>query len=179
MDDESAPAWVIVETRISCEEVVERGLRASGYRVYLPRYRRVLAHGRNRRQTTAMRPLFARLLFAQDWRGWSDTPLNGVLGLMKVGQITARISDCDVEIIMARERAGDFDEVRYPRISGKQIRDDISPGDEVEIDMLGRRVRAVLKELSPDGRAIVEAMILGRMTRTEVDAEVLRATKSA
>jgi len=177
--DQIGPSWVIVETRISCEEVVERTLRSAGYRVYLPRYRKVLAHGRNRLRTTSMRPLFPRLLMAQDWRGWVDTPIGGVLGLMKVGQITAKLSDVDVEVIMARERAGDFDEVKYPRVGGKQIREDISPGDEVEIDLLGRRVLAVLQELTPDGRAIVEAMMLGRMTRTEVDAEVLRATKSA
>jgi hypothetical protein len=178
MDEGSAPAWVIVETRISCEEIVEKALRSSGYRVYLARYRKLLAHGRDRRPSTAMRPLFARLVFAQDFRGWTDAPINGVLGLMKIGQVTCKLSDSDVEIMMSRERAGDFDEARYPRV-GKQIREDIVPGDEVEIDMQGRRVMAVLRELSPDGRAIVEAMILGRMTKTEVDAEVLRATKSA
>ena len=77
------PFWVIVETKQSAEEVAERSLRQAGYRVYLPRYRKLLSpHGRGRQPVTSMRPLFARVLFVQDWRGWPALPISGTVGLM-------------------------------------------------------------------------------------------------
>jgi len=170
------PDWVIVETKVASEEMVERGLRLAGYRAYVPRYRKLVTpHGSSRQSALTMRPLFTRLVFAQDWRGWPETSIiSGARGLMQARPGVARLADPDVALIMARERSGDFDDVRHPRRSGKYIRDDIVPGDEVEIERFGRRVLAVLSELSVNGKAIVESLLFGRSVRTEVDAEALR-----
>lgn len=170
-----APDWVIVETQTSSEELVERGLRVAGYRVYVPRYRKSMSpHGQARRGPASMRPLFSRLVFAQDWRGWPELSISGARGLMRSSPGVARLVDADVALIMHRERAGEFDELRHPRGSGKYIRDDIIPGDEVDLELFGRRVMAVLTELTPGGKAVIEALLFDRMVRTEVDAETLR-----
>jgi Transcription termination factor nusG len=170
------PTWVIVETKSSAEELAERSLRQAGYRVYLPRFRKLLSpHGRERRQASVMRPLFARVLFAQDWRGWPDIPVSGTVGLMHVRpQMPAKLFDRDVALIMERERSGDFDEINQARGSGLFIRSDIEPGEEVEFNAFGRRVLGVLDELTEDGKALVSALLFGSEVRTSVDADAIR-----
>jgi hypothetical protein len=84
------------------------------------------------------------------------------------------LSDRDVATIMERERAGESDDVRHPPGSGKYVRDDIRPGEDVEIEVFGRRVLAVLSGLSPSGKAIVETLLFHRPVTTELDAALLR-----
>lgn len=170
------PPWVIVETKPSAEELAERSLRTAGYRVYLPRFRKLLSpHGRDRRQVTSMRPLFARVLFAQDWQGWPELPISGTVGLMHLRpQVPARLSDEDVQIIMLRERACEFDEVKQPRGSGLGIRTDIEAGDDIEFEAFGRRVMGVLEELTLGGKALVSALLFSGPVRTTVDAHSIR-----
>lgn len=172
----NAPAWTIVVAKSLQEEIAERSLRQAGYRVYLPRYRKLISpHGRERKPTTAMRPLFSGLLFVQDWRGWPNTPVIGTVGLMQARPGVAKLTDDDVALIMVRERACEFDDVRRPSGGGTVVRDDISPGDEVEIEAFGARIMGVLDELSENGKAIVSAMVFGRTVRMEVDAAALEA----
>lgn len=167
------PPWVIVVTKPAAEEAAERSLRQAGYRVYLPRYRRLLLpHGSGRSPSSAMRPLFARMVFVQDWRGWPKMSITGAVGLMQSRPGTAQISDADVALIMERERAGDFD-VAAPRGEGL-LRDDLTIGDDVEFEAFGSKIIGVLEDLSPNGKAIVAALLFGRMVRTEVGAGGLR-----
>jgi len=99
----------------------------------------------------------------------------GATGLMQSRPGLARLSDVDVELIMDRERRGDFDDAPHPRGDGKpHVRDDLAPGDEVDWEAFGRRVIGVLEELTPAGKAIVQAMLFDRQVRTEVDAVALR-----
>jgi hypothetical protein len=176
MIDSIGPDWVIVETKALSEDPVERGPRLAGYRTYVPRYRKLLApHGSWRQGTTSMRPLFPRLVFAQDWRGWPARLIAGVRGLVQARPGVTRLADQDVTLIMAREYAGEFDDMPHQYGSGKYMRDDIRPGEEVEIKLFGRNVLAVLSELTPNGTAIVEALLFDeRRVRTEVDAGSLR-----
>jgi hypothetical protein len=159
------PPWVIVETKTSAEEVAERQLLQAGYRAYLPRYRRLLLpHGRHRRPIIIMRPLFARLVFCQDWRGWpADVSITGAIGLMKSRPGIAKLADTDIELIQQRERSGEFD-MAVPRGSG--ARQDIKVGDEVEIE--GQKIMGVLAELTPGGKAIIWSVIFDRIVRVEV-----------
>lgn len=165
------PPWVIVLTKSTAEEAVERSLRQAGYRAYLPRYRRLLLpHGFNRRPASVMRPLFARLVLVQDWRGWPKISITGATGLMQSRPGVATICDSDVALIMERERKGDFD-MAAPRGDSAALRDDLTIGDEVEFEVaFGAKVMGVLEELTPQGKAIVAAMIFGRVVRTEVGA---------
>lgn len=180
----TSPPWSIVETKCSSEELAERGLRSTGYRVYLPRYRKLLLpHGRTRQSATAMRPLFARLLFVQDWRGWPTQIVAGVVGLMRITAKgpPAKLIDDDIAKMIAKERAGAFDEVRYPLGHGitAYVRDDLEVGDKVEFEMFGERIMGELEELSADGKAVVRAMLLGRETPIRgVDAESLQLVAS-
>jgi len=164
------PPWVIVVTKASAEEAAERSLRQSGYRVYLPRYRKLLLpHGSTKRPDHTMRPLFGRLVFVQDWRGWPKSSIVGALGLMPARPGVARLCDADVALIMERERLGDFDEVQLV------VRGDLEPGDQVEFETsFGAKIMGVLEELTPQGKAIVWAMLFDRIVRTEVGAGVLQ-----
>jgi hypothetical protein len=172
------PFWVIVETKQSAEEVAERSLRQAGYRVYLPRYRKLLSpHGRGRQPVTSMRPLFARVLFVQDWRGWPALPISGTVGLMLLRpQVPAKLSDEDVVLILERERAGEFDEA-LPNGSGGAVRTDIELGEEVEFEVFGRRILGVLDELTDDGKAVVSALMFGRIVSTSVSAAGLMSQR--
>jgi hypothetical protein len=169
------PAWVIVETKPSAEEVAERSLRQAGYRVYLPRYRKVLSpHGRARQPVTTMRPLFARVLFVQDWRGWPAMGMSCMVGLMLLRpQVPAKLSDEDVALIIERERAGEFDE-SAPSGSGAAVRTDLDLGEEVELEAFGSRIMGVLDELTDDGRAIISALMFGRIMSIRVSAAGLK-----
>jgi hypothetical protein len=166
------PPWVIVETRPAAEDAAERSLRLAGYRVYLPRYRCLVhPHGRSRSAVTVLRPIFPRLVCVQDWRGWPAMPINCAIGLLSFqAGIPAGLSDSDVALIMDRERNREFDET--PLASRYKV------GDAVEIEMLEHRIMGVLERLSPDGKATVSAMLLGRTIRTHVPVQRLHVVSS-
>lgn len=166
------PPWVIVLTKSTAEEAVERSLRQVGYRVYVPRYRKVLLpHGSQRRPDQMMRPLFPGLVFAQDWRGWPDVSIVGATGLMQSRLAgVSHLGDPDVALIMERERAGDFD-MAGPRGNGGAQRRDLAIGDHVEFEVaFGTKIMGILEELTPQGKAVVSTMIFGRIVRTEARA---------
>jgi len=168
------PPWVVVVTKPAAEEAAERSLRHAGYRVYLPRYRRPMwPHGETRRPTYVMRPVFERLVFVQDWRGWPKVSITGAIGLMPSRPGIAKLSDADIATIMERERSGDFDMVG-PLGDGSHARGDLAPGDLVEFAEYGAKIMGVLEELSPNGKAVVWAMIFNRVVRTEVEAAGLQ-----
>jgi hypothetical protein len=174
-EDRVAPDWVVVETKAACEQLTQRQLSQAGYRVYLPLYRRLLIpHGLSRRPVGVMRPLFSRIVFCQDWRGWPvEVTITGAAGLMQARPGVAKISDADIALIQYRERCGEFD-ATTPRGNGRLIRQDLEPGDDVEFEAaLGQKLVGVLEELSPNGKAIVSAILFDRVVRTTVDAAVL------
>jgi len=168
------PTWAIVRTLPQAEEVAERSLRQVGYRAYLPRYRKlILPHGRDRKPATVMRPLFVGIIFAQDWRGWPSHTVTGTAGLMRLAGHNAALSHADIEIMQAKERACEFDDLKRPPAGGVVIRDDIKPGDECEVEFFGERLEAKLDGFSDDGKAILRMVILGREVRTKVDADAV------
>lgn len=168
-------AWAIVLTRSQQEDTAERCLLMCGYRAYLPRYRRaMLPHGRRRTAAAAMRPVFPGLIFVQDWRGWPALPITGSTGLMMGPQNRiAEIPDPDVGVLMERERAGAFDQVRRPPGRGGIALPDLSPGDEVEVD-IGDIVRGIFHEFSGRGQAVIEMVLFGRSTLVKARADTIR-----
>lgn len=161
--------WVVMITKPSAEEMVEHGLEAAGYRVYVPRYRKKMEpHGAMRRPAGSMRPLFPQIVFVQQWRGWPQPPISAAERLLSLAPGRhAELHESDLAVLMAREFALEFDEV-VP-VGASLIRQDLEPGEEVEID-LGTRIQATLDQLTPDGRAILSACLFNRLVPTSVDA---------
>lgn len=153
--------WAIVQIRSGSEEAAEKRFRQSGYRPYLPHYRKLISpHGRNRKPTPVMRPVFTGLLFVQDWRGWPILAIPGSMGLMPAsGGRKAQLSDDDVAKMQAKERAEEFDKGLRPPTNGIMTRDDLAIGDTVEFEISGRQILGILEDLSPNGKAIIREMI--------------------
>lgn len=172
--------WVIVKVRPGAEEVAERNLRQEGYRAYLPRYRKMLRpRGEARKGQPSMRPAFPGYLFVQDWRGWPERPITGVIGLMMRaggGNRPRYMSGEDVDLIHKREMEGAFDDERSP-IHNRARRRDLSVGDTVEYEWHGERVLAVLAGLTDAGKAILrDILFAGKpvlIPRLTVDADEL------
>lgn len=167
--------WVIVMTKSSAEEQAERSLRQAGYRVYLPRYRKMLRGHRvaGWRATAAlsMRPAFQGYLFVQDWSGWPLIPINGIVGLMMDGSNTPQtMTTADIDKIRVKEWEGSFDEMPPPA-HRKARRDDLKVGAEVEFAFHGERIIGVLDGLSNNGKAIIRAMMFNREVRQQVPAD--------
>lgn len=175
------PTWAIVRTRSRCEGIAASDLSDAGYRAYVPRLRVVLLpHGRHRKATMTMRALFSGLVFVQDWRGWPErntNPIRQAVGLMpgmRSGSYAA-LSGQDIAVLMDRERRGLYEAngAKRPPARGIVLRDDLELGERVEYEWIGKIVDATLDELSPDGRAIIRASILGRDVPLKVDAAEL------
>lgn len=174
------PAWAIVQSRTRCEDIVERGLQAAGYRTYVPRFR-VLTwpHGQRRKPAATMRALFSGLVFVQDWRGWPDRSANRIpqiVGLMKLPGASAHatVGLADIAKLMRQECAGMYDPHAPRPPANGVVTPAIEIGEQVEYDLAGQAIAAVLRELSDDGRATIGALIFGRETRMQVEASDLR-----
>jgi hypothetical protein len=97
-----------------------------------------------------------------------------MVGLMLLRpQVPARLADTDVALIIERERAGEFDE-SAPTGSGAAVRTDLDLGEEVELEAFGSRIMGVLDELTDDGRAIISALMFGRIMSIRVSAAGLK-----
>jgi transcription antitermination factor NusG len=179
----SDSSWGVVITKPLGEEVAARALSNGGWRVYLPRYRKILkgvrldAEGRRHRTRgqgeIVLRPLFPRYLFVDlTRRAWSEmVRLPGVLAL--VGGVVGgewrpyAVGDEVVEAVRGAERSGRWDEAGE---GGR--RKDLKAGDRVRIAELGDLV-GELDEIGEDDRAWVLLTFLGRQVRPEVSARSL------
>ena len=175
------PTWAIVRTRTRCEDIVERGLQAAGYRTYVPRFRVLIyPHGQHRKPAATMRALFSTLVFVQDWRGWPKEPISHVVGLMpwSLNGAHASLSGADIAVLMDRERRSVYEpHAPRPPVNGV-VMQHVQVGDQVEYQLAGTAIAAVLTALSPSGRATIQALFLGRETVLEVEASDLRAVSS-
>jgi transcription antitermination factor NusG len=167
--------WCVVATKPAAEFLAEGRLRSGGYRVYLPVYRRVLTGHRACRGENSMRPLFSGYLFTQLERGdrWlSILSTPGVSGIIRdPANNPALMDDATLTQIRSAEVGGTFDQ---PRIGAKGKRTDLDLGERVRIAHPAGDLIGTLLELDEAGRAAVLLDILGRTTRTSVDAATLR-----
>lgn len=167
--------WSILLSKSAAETVAERSLREVGYRTYLPWFRKMVQpHGRDRRPSPVMRPIFPSIVFVQAWMGFGGRPLTGVDKCMQSyrGGPPATMLDTDIAILMQREREGAFDEIHPPRGAGLEHLE-VGGTYEYGWDGLDLALSAVLEELSPDGQATVRMMMFGRETRVQIDARAL------
>jgi transcriptional antiterminator RfaH len=163
----SDPRWYVVQTHPHAENKAVQHLERQGYRTYLPRYLKRRRHAR--RIETVAAPLFPRYLFvavdlaSQRWRSIQSTI--GVTRLVLNGEAPATIADGIVDGLRRRETAEGFVRLdQRPNFApGTPVRvldgvfsacvglfDGLTDGQRVAIllDLLGRKVRVVLDELS-------------------------------
>ncbi len=163
----AAPRWYVVQTQPHSEPKAVWHLARQGFETYLPRYEKRRRHAR-RIETVAV-PLFPRYLFVaidiatQRWRSIHSTI--GVSRLVCNGENPVPLSPGIVSGLRRRENERGFVrlETRPRFVVGEQVRvvdgvfasclglfDGISDNERVAVllDMLGRKVRVVLDDLS-------------------------------
>ena len=158
--------WYVVQTHTFSESKAAAHLTRQGFDVYLPRYLKRRRHAR--RIETVPAALFPRYLFvavdmaSQQWRSIQSTI--GVSRLVCNGDAPAAVAGAVVEDLRRREEDGFVQLSKRPRFS---------PGDKVHVvegvfapciglfegmrdldrvsvllDLLGRKVRVLLDDLS-------------------------------
>lgn len=161
------PRWYVVQTHPHSESKAGWHLGRQGFDTYLPRYGKRRRHAR--RVETVAAPLFPRYLFVsidmatQRWRSIHSTI--GVSRLVCNGDEPAVLADGVVDGLRRRENEEGFVrlESRLRFAMGEQVRivdgifatclglfDGVSDGERVAVllDMLGRKVRVVIDDLS-------------------------------
>ena len=161
------PRWYVVQTHPHAENKAVQHLERQGYRTYLPRYLKRRRHAR--RIETVAAPLFPRYLFvavdlaSQRWRSMHSTI--GVARVVCNGEAPAMVADGVVDGLRRRESAEGFVRLdQRPNFApGAPVRvldgvfsacvglfDGLTDGQRVAIllDLLGRKVRVVLDEMS-------------------------------
>ena len=161
------PRWYVVQTQPHSEPKAVWHLGRQGFDTYLPRYEKRRRHAR--RIETVAAPLFPRYLFvaidmaSQRWRSIHSTI--GVSRLVCNGDEPAVLADGIIDGLRRREDERGFVRLKSrPRFTvGDQVRivdgifasrlglfDGISDNERVAVllDMLGRKVRVVIDDLS-------------------------------
>src|SRR5262249_21998185 len=119
--------WYVVYANIKCEFRAEKGLRAKGYDVFLPRARRWVRHAR--KKTERVVPLLPRYVFVgfdinlMPWYGIRNT--DGVEGVLSNNTIPVAVPTGAIEDLRAMEEMGIFDETT------EVLR--LSPGEQVKM----------------------------------------------
>jgi transcriptional antiterminator RfaH len=159
--------WYVVQTHAHAEGKAAAHLVRQGFDAYLPRYLKRRRHAR--RIETVAAPLFPRYLFVtvdmvcQRWRAIHSTI--GVTRLVCNGDDPIPVADDVIATLRAREDGQGFVTLRQlPRFAlGEKVRvldgvfadclglfDGMKDSERVAVllDLLGRKVRVVLNELS-------------------------------
>jgi transcriptional antiterminator RfaH len=161
------PRWYVVQTHPHAENKAAQHLGRQGYETYLPRYLKRRRHAR--KIETVPAPLFPRYLFvavdlaSQRWRSIQSTI--GVARLVCNGEDPAAVADGVVDGLRRRENDHGFVRLdQRPNFErGAPVRvldgvfsaciglfEGVTDGQRVAIllDLLGRKVRVVLDDLS-------------------------------
>ncbi len=158
--------WCVVQTQPHAEARAASHLARQGFDVYLPRYQKRRRHAR--RVETVAAPLFPRYLFvaiamaSQRWRSIQSTV--GVSRLVCNGDMPAAVRRGVVEDLKHREQGGLVLLEPRPRFAlGEKVRvlngvfanhlalfDGMADSERVAVllEMLGRRVRVLIDDLS-------------------------------
>ncbi len=162
--------WYAVYTRPQAERTALENLLRQGYRTYLPCYRTVVSHARQRR--SVLRPLFPRYLFvgitgaSMRWRPILSTL--GVTGIVRAGDDPVPVSPEIVATLREHEAAGEFDRLatRRPLRPGALVRVTTGAFEELVGQLL---------ELRDQERVVVLLELLGRKVRTQLYAATIEA----
>jgi transcriptional antiterminator RfaH len=108
----SGKRWYVVYTNIKCEFRAEKGLRAKGYDVFLPRAKLWIRHARRKKERVV--PLLPRYLFVgfdinlMPWYEIRNT--DGVEGVLSNNSIPVPIPAAAIDDLRAMQEIGVFDE---------------------------------------------------------------------
>lgn len=111
----SGVSWFVVRTNIKCEFRAEMGLKAQGYKTFLPVEKVWIRHAR--RKSEKVRPLFSRYLFVGfDPNKTAWTPIRETDGveslLVSVSGIPSPVPMKAIETLRGAIEVGVFDETR-------------------------------------------------------------------
>ena len=161
--------WYVVQTHAHAENKAAVHLQRQGFEIYLPRYRKRRRHARRVETVTA--PLFPRYLFVgvdmatQRWRSIQST--FGVLRLVCNGDEPAAVTDLVVNALRGREDQEGFVELARRRLA---------PGTRVQItDGAFASCLGLLEGMRDDERVTVLLDLLGRKVRVLIDELSLTA----
>jgi transcriptional antiterminator RfaH len=156
--------WYVVQTQAHAEAKAVAHLARQGFECYLPRYLKRRRHAR--RIETVVAPLFPRYLFVafdtavQRWRSVSSTV--GVSRLVCNGDQPAPMSEAVIDALKARE-GGD----RLVRLDPAPR---FVPGDQVKIiDGVFSACLGLYEGMADHDRVAVLLDLLGRKVRVVVD----------
>jgi transcriptional antiterminator RfaH len=164
---ETSGRWYVVQTQPNAEAKAVAHLKRQGFEIYLPRFLKRRRHAR--RIETIKAPLFPRYLFvrvdlrSQPWRCIQSTV--GVSRLVCNGEEPAAVGDDIMDGLQAREGADGLIRLEPQRrfAEGEAVRviegalasclglyEGMADGDRVAVllDLLGRKVRVVIDDLS-------------------------------
>jgi transcriptional antiterminator RfaH len=164
---ETSGRWYVVQTQPNAETKAVAHLQRQGFETYLPRFLKRRRHAR--RIEIVKAPLFPRYLFlridlhSQRWRCIQSTV--GVSRLVCSGEEPGAVSDNVVAGLRAREGADGLVRLEPQRrfAKGETVRvidgalasclglyEGMADGDRVKVllDLLGRKVRVVIDDLS-------------------------------
>jgi transcriptional antiterminator RfaH len=161
--------WYVVQTHTHAENKAAAHLERQGFDIYLPRYRKRRRHARRVELVTA--PLFPRYMFvgvdmaAQRWRSIRST--FGVLRLVSHGDEPAPVADFVVDALRRREDSEGFVQLSQRRLT---------PGTRVQItDGAFASCLGLLEGMRDDERVTVLLDLLGRKVRVLIDELSLTA----
>jgi transcriptional antiterminator RfaH len=161
--------WYVVHTHTHAEAKAAVHLERQGFAVYLPRYRKRRRHARRVETVTA--PLFPRYLFvgvdmaAQRWRSIHST--FGVARLVCNGDDPAAVADFVVDALRRRE-----DEEGFVHLARRRF----APGTRVQItDGAFASCLGLFEGMRDDERVTVLLDLLGRKVRVLIDELSLSA----
>jgi transcription elongation factor/antiterminator RfaH len=158
--------WFAVNTQPFAEARAQRNLENQGFRVFMPRRRKMLRHAR--KMTTVEAPLFPRYLFVafdpwrDRWRSINST--FGVSHLVMRGEALHPVPEGVIEALIAVTVAGGIVDLAAKLREGGPVRVMAGPfADQL----------AELEQLDGSGRAHILLEILGRQVRTTIEPQNL------
>jgi len=149
--------WFVVHTQVNKEIVCEKNLIRQGFITYLPKYKKVIRHARQKKVVT--RPLFPRYIFVkmdihkQRWTLINFT--HGVNYLISMEDKPVKISNKIINEIKVLDNLEGFSDI--------SALSDVALGDEVSIvEGIFSGRKAVFDGLTDDNRVKVLFNILGK-----------------
>ena len=174
--------WFVVRTNIRCERRAARSLRAAGYKVYYPTFRRSVLHRRTKKRIIRRYSLMPGYIFVRmtRWDWYTLRRCDGVEAVMGISGRPIAIPRADVVRFMTEQRARKHDHVYIERVPARTRRRELE-----KVFRRGARVRAKegpmggldmeVDGVTAQGRVAVLMDLFGRLTPVEFDPDDVEA----